>query len=439
LKPSIYNLFISINKKGEYILYNTLTGSAFVIDEQVKKILENKEHFDIDLLKKENALSFKKAGIIIDDDIDERRIVKVNYDLNRFKSDYIKFVILPTYECNLSCPYCYVERDEIANKRMSKETAENAIKFIKNIVKENNGKELSITLFGGEPLVNKEGCFLILDSLDSWCNKNDVKLHIRMYSNGTLLTEDIAKKFLDYRMSFLQITLAGPKRIHDKKRVFKNGKGTYEKTIDAIKVVMKSKIPLVVAVNVDKDNQDFMEELLDDLIKRGLKGIRLMFTPIYTMPHSCAVYEPHCLSFEEWGDVLPNLQKMALEKGFNVPLEPYLEPFFCWAIVKNSYVIDPFGDLYKCTSLLEKKHSIGSLNKDGTIPKFKWPYYDMMSRDPTSIKACRDCKFLPLCGGGCPALSYFMHGTFHRERCVRVKPGFEKKIKVFFEKELLKK
>ena len=439
MKPSFYNVFVELNNnKKEYILYNTLTRSAFVVDEQVKNILENLDNFDINQLEKQVSETFKEAGIIIDDEIDELKIVKVEYDLNRFKSDYVKFVVIPTYECNLACPYCYVEREDIANKKMSNEKAEAAINFIKNITNQSKGNELSLTLFGGEPLANIDGSFFILDSLDQWCKEKNIKFIVRMYSNGTLLTKEIADELLKHNISFLQITLAGPKKIHDEKRVFKNGEGTFEKTIDAIKIAINSKIPLVIAVNIDKDNKDSMEELLEDLISRGLTGARIMFTPIYTMPHSCAEYEPHCLSFEEWGEVLPNLQKMALDKGFDVPLDPYLEPFFCWAVVKNSFVIDPFGDIYKCTSLLEKKHSIGTLENDGKIPKFKWPYYDLMSRDPTSIDACKACKYLPMCGGGCPALSYFLHGTFHKQRCVRVKPGFDKKIKVFFEESLTK-
>ena len=141
-----------------------------------------------------------------------------------------------------------------------------------------------------------------------------------MYSNGTLITEDLVKKLSDYKISFLQISLAGSKEAHDKKRVFKNGEGSYEKTINAIKLSLKSKIPLVVAVNVDKDNKDTMGELLNDLINRGLKGVRIMFTPIYSMPHSCADYEPHCLSFDEWGDLLPTLQKIDPNFTFSEPV-----------------------------------------------------------------------------------------------------------------------
>lgn len=438
MKSSFYNLFVKADN-NEYILYNTLSGAAFIVDEQVKTLFEKKDKLRADDFDKNDFKSFKNEGVIIDDSVDEKKIVKVKNGQNKFQSRYFKFVVIPTYQCNLVCPYCYVERDEITGKKMSNETLNATIKFIKKTVKNNDGKELSLTLFGGEPLMNQNSCYKLLEALILWCKKEKILFHPRIYTNGTLITKDVIEKFKKYSMSFIQITLAGTKNIHDSKRTHKDKTGSYEETIKAVKLTFENNLPLVVAINVDNDNFSHMDELLDDLVKRGLKGVRIMFTPIYSMPHSCAGYSPHCLTINEWGEILPELQKMAINKGFNVPIKPYIEPFFCWASVKNSYVVDPYGDLYKCTSLLEKKYKIGSIDKNGDIKFLEFPYYDIMSRDPLSIKACNDCKLLPICGGGCAALACFEHKTFHRENCTRVRPGFEKKIKIIFEKELLKK
>jgi len=433
LKASIYNLIIPTDNSGEFILYNTLKCSAFVIDEEVKNILENSKFLDGNSLEDNCFQTFKKEGIIIDDNIDERKIVKVLREDSKFHKSYMKFVVLTTYACNLACPYCFEGKGDILHKSMSPDSTKRFIKFVKNMAEEYNRKIIDVTLFGGEPLLNLDACFEILDSLYNWCKEKNIKFKPGIITNGTLLNQEIIDKFVKYGMYFIQITLDGPKDVNDQRRIHKNGKGTYDEIIKNLQMVKKSGIPIQLLVNVDKSNFDRIEELLDDLIKKDLGEILIPIEPVYSVTEACAGYTPLCLRDVEIEKIIPKLWRMADKKGFQLPLAPNKFPLWCGTEFRFSYVVDSFCDIYKCVSFLGKKeHCVGSINEDGKITEIKYPYYDLMARDPLNMETCRDCKLLPMCGGGCPALAYKNYGTYHRESCLRIK-GLEDRIKLYLE------
>jgi len=383
LKLSRYNLIIPTDKKGEYILYNTLGCSAFVIDEEVKNILDNSASIDENTFDKNCFQAFKEAGILIDDKVDERNIVRVLREDARFHKSYMKFVVLTTYACNLACPYCFEGKGKIISKTMSPDYTKRFIKFVKNMAEEYNRKTIDVTLFGGEPLLNLDGCLEILDSLYTWCKEKGIKFKSGIITNGTLLNQEIIDKFVKYGMYFIQITLDGPKDVHDKRRIHKDGRGTYDDIIKNLIMVKKSGIPVQLLVNIDKSNLHRIEELFDDLIDKGLGGIILPIEPVYSVTDACAGYSPLCLKSEEIEEIIPKLWRLAYEKGFQLPLTPNRFPIWCGTEFRFSYVVDSFCDVYKCVSFLGKEeHCIGSIGEDGEIDKVRYPYYDLMARDP---------------------------------------------------------
>lgn len=71
MKFSQYNIVFE-NHSKEYILFNSLTGNIFQITDMVAKAIESNE---ISNLPTELISPFIQAGILIDDDKDEHKIV----------------------------------------------------------------------------------------------------------------------------------------------------------------------------------------------------------------------------------------------------------------------------------------------------------------------------------------------------------------------------
>lgn len=142
-----------------------------------------------------------------------------------------------TYRCNLRCNMCHslsliedVENRDDSRKEVTSEQ-------IKNMIRKLPRKTL-ITFTGGEPFLRKD----ITDILSSACK--DYKCHV--ITNGTLINQEIAEFLVELRarsimssgLMMVGFSIIGPEDIHDE-AVGK--KGSFQKTISAIKLIQKMK------------------------------------------------------------------------------------------------------------------------------------------------------------------------------------------------------
>jgi uncharacterized protein len=185
-------------------------------------------------------------------------------------------------------------------------------------------------------------------------------------------------------------------------------------------------------VDVDKDNVDHMDELLDDLKARSLQHVPIGFGLIQAKSQACSSWWSFCLRGEESRQLLPGIWKKAMDRGFDVRLRPH--PFFvyCGAQTNFSLMIDPSGDVYKCSNFLgQRERRVASIREDGSATSLRFEYFDWMSRNPLAFEACRACAYLPLCGGGCAGIAFKEHGTFHKEVCAEIKCVLEEQLKLY--------
>ncbi len=135
-----------------------------------------------------------------------------------------------TEQCNMRCKYCvysssYPYDRGHSKAKMPEDTAFKAIDFFfKHSLKTEN---ISIGFYGGEPLIYYpllRKCVYYANRLNEKYKKN---LIFTITTNGTLLNDEIVKFLIRNRIG-LAISLDGPKEIHDRYRVFKQGKGSYE-------------------------------------------------------------------------------------------------------------------------------------------------------------------------------------------------------------------
>lgn len=424
MKNSQYNLFIPSSQIDELILYNTLRGGVFLINKKTKTLIENINSSKIasDVLFQ----TFIKEGIIVDDFVDEKAIFKVYRDRVKYGSRILRLVIIPTFLCNLNCTYCYVsfvrklwKQKKIYKKSMNNNTADLILKFINTKLKENNYNEIIVDFTGGgEPLLKTDIIFYILKSLQLLITGYNIKLSINMISNGTLISEKLLEYLRKYNIYF-QITLDGYRTIHNTKRIYKNGKGTYDQIIKGLQLLKDFELKYIIRINVDKDVCEHIEILLDDLIDKLGIGLFIRFLPLIPGKEEYCTWRSSCLINKDL-NVISNLWELASQKGFNLVLDPLIKYFPCKAMVDHSFVIVPFGDLYKCESQAGiKKLRIGTIDDNGRLSKFHYPYYEMMTLDPLENNYCKNCSLLPACGGECPLV--YKSNTYYQNSCSKSK------------------
>lgn len=428
MKSSRYNLFIP-RGDGEYVVYNTLSGAIVILDQEAKDSIQGGGIEDIDSCSLQKLTD---CNIVVEDKVDERKIFSYHYSKRIHSTETAGFTIVTTYACNLQCPYCYEGAGNIMDTDMDNSTLERVLWLICHVATITKCKKLEIGLFGGEPLLNSTACLRILDDIGKWSKKNRIKLDSWIFTNGTLLSDSIIRVLSRYGTG-VRLTLDGPKWYHDRTRAFKNGKGTYDIIMDAISKLVALEIDTSIRIQVAKDNWMHLGELFDDLKKRGFLDntkVKIALSSIMALTNICRSYSSLCLPHDEIPDVYANVFDMASKRGICLAEKPIptTQRMFCGFMTDYFYAIDPFGDAYKCISMLgQKQHKIFSINENGVSePTFE--FYDFMSRDPLKIPMCRDCVYLPVCSGGCAILAYNKFGTYHEGDCSLHKNTIEKQI-----------
>jgi len=387
-----------------FVIFNTLTRAAVRVSKPIKEKIEKG---DLDSLKKETLDMLREQGIIVENKTEEIRKFKVLYESTKFTKKFLMFGIIPTYQCNMACVYCYQGKNDIPKETMNSQTLDATCKFIKKRLRDENMDEVILHFYGGEPLLEFKKITLILREL------RDSIISTLITTNGTLITKEIVNELKNYP-TVLEVTVAGPEHIHNKKRPFKNGQGTYRRIIQGISLAMESGITICLRIDVDEENKLYFDELLTDLTKHGFQEyIPLSFRAI--APIACAKSYPFCIKNKM---ELVSLYKKAIDKGFRVIPEGPNTPYtFCQQQTSSFMMIDPVGDVYCCEGIFgHKDQRAGTIDNEGNL-RIYYPYYDWLARDPLKIDKCRDCKALPICCGGCAFIAYLENGTCHAPAC----------------------
>ena len=112
---------------------------------------------------------------------------------------------------------------------------------------------------------------------------------------------------------------------------------------------------------------------------------------------------------------------------------------YCGLNCDNNYTISPEGEVYKCWEHAgEPEHLMGTIDEKGEIENQTYKFYEWMTRNPLDAKECRECVYLPACGGGCGAISYNETNSYTGKGCFKIKGCIEKQV-INYVSEILKK
>ncbi|MFQ5721146.1 MAG: radical SAM/SPASM domain-containing protein [Candidatus Aminicenantales bacterium] len=159
--------------------------------------------------------------------------------------------ISPTKNCNLQCIGCYANSFRSSRERL-------AFDIVTRVVREQ--KELWNSHFtvisGGEPLVYKSQGKTIFDL--AWEHPDTFFL---MYTNGTLINEEVAQKFAEAGNITPAISVEGFEEETDRRR----GKGVHQKILRAFENLSKVGVPYGISITATRHNADFImsDEFID--------------------------------------------------------------------------------------------------------------------------------------------------------------------------------
>ncbi|MBT6690418.1 SPASM domain-containing protein [archaeon] len=401
MKKSKFNVFIPFCDEKE-VIFNTFSDSRVIADCETIDAIKNcgQPHLLNDK-QKGQLCQLKELGIVLDDNVDEDRAIEYWFQGVKFNSTIISANILTTLACNMKCVYCF-EQGVKSNMSMSKEMASNVCKWLSIKMENLRPKELIIVFFGGEPLMNSEAVRFISETLYSKSKILGVTLHIEIITNGLLLTPDLVDYLRPLGLRLVKVTIDGDEACHDRMRPRKNGKGTYRDIVKNL-LQIKGKIPIAIGGNYDDATKKHIPILLDDLKNMGFNDEieKMSFKPILGFPghKKQSVHSIKACAFSETNvdDIFWLIQEIE-KRGFKPYKDIALGP--CEAMRDHTYSIDPSGDIYNCVTLAgRKEYALGNIKDDPTEVRFNPLNVKIMTAN--LWRKCKDCKFVPICGGGC--------------------------------------
>lgn len=137
--------------------------------------------------------------------------------------------LLLTEQCNLRCKYCFEKhKDNWMNENVAIKSIdwlfENAIK--------SNEKLVSVTMFGGEPMLNWRVMELTFQRGYERMQETQINFNVSIITNATVMSEDIysmLKKYRDKIGLSVQLSIDGIPEVQNMYRVDTNGNPTWDK------------------------------------------------------------------------------------------------------------------------------------------------------------------------------------------------------------------
>lgn len=424
MKESKYNVFLKedpTNPLSPIIAFNGMTCSlARMTSEEYEKFQKCKcnSFRDCD----ETFLSQLIHGrFIIEDDCDEKQILKHNLLQNRYDTSTFSLTIAPTLGCNFDCIYCY-ETSHSDYSKMSQEIQDSLFEMVRRQVENVRINRFTVIWYGGEPLLALDVIEALTNRFWELCEKNGVEYGADIITNGYLLNRSIAERLTKLHLRRIQITIDGPKDIHDKRRPLANGNPTFDRIINNIYENIDILPRIALRINVDTTNLTRINEI-KELFKDPIYSDKVH---PYTAPVDAVndqYEEKKCLSMPEFMEID---EKFNNDISYQYPV-PRLNA--CGADTFQSFVIAPDGAIYKCWDDIGiQEYIVDHI----TNQKFNFSkrYYDYMMYDATEDPVCSNCEILPICMGACPNRRM----TNSPLRCPQYKYDLERYIRALFNK-----
>lgn len=388
---SRYN--IKFKCDGGVYVFNTRTLSILDVSNTVFD--GNEDFYTADISEAEKLMLIENGFIF--DGTDETGII--NYDFSSYattnKELYLS--ILTTQDCNFRCPYCFEVRSDTY---LSRENANRILKLVEQKAQE--AEILKVDWYGGEPLLNSQMIGYLSEKLIKICDEYDVEYIASITTNGSLLDEKSVALLERSKVTHAQITIDGPRDVHDSRRYTEDKQGTYNTILSNISR-FKDRINFIIRINVDKTNLLSVDDLLKEISEHNFSDIPIAIKGIVSS------FAPQNSDIELRGKYLSDVIYQKYKLAYDLKLNPAIFQLFefnsyrfCVVDSHNQFIVDPNARVFKCGSsfLADDPGYVGGIVHDGSfcsIPNKLCAWYKNLE----AYQECQSCIILPMCYGGC--------------------------------------
>ena len=420
LRPGSYLNAVEIGD-GNTLLYNGFSMCMDVVPSDVaRELVACEEGGDLSFLLPAEREHLVGRGhlteLSVTDELEAMRefaraIAKRDAESDRRHSRGKMITFVLTYQCNLSCAYCYQKevRKNSSLSSMSETFVDEFFgSYLHKLLPGVREDDLSFTLYGGEPLLpaNRGAIERILH----YAKKHGIV--VSTVTNAVLLP-----RMLDLigpekgKVNNVQVTLDGGRMFHDEQRVSLSGGPTFGQTVSAIRELMKAGANAVIRVHIHPERLESARALVDHLEGEKILGhdrVKIYFwstEDIHKDILSPREYELfsrlfHHVTLKQYSPPTAHFaflkQIMDLQDAGRRPVRRHCD--IC--VTGLHSVVDPAGDIYECIDDAGHRDRRTGTLAGGEVEAFARGK-DFEKPHLSDKPACLECSVALFCGGGC--------------------------------------
>lgn len=330
--------------------------------------------------------------------------------------------------CNLACTYCfYLSRwDQGGVKGMDDARLE---AYVRDYLAAHPGPEVTFAWQGGEPTLLGLDFFRRAVALQQAHRPPGKLVQNAIQTNGLLLDEEWCR-FLAQERFLVGLSCDGPPELHDRRRVDRGGKGTAQRVLAAAALLRRNKVEFNLLCVVGAHNVDRPRQVYRFLSRLGTPFLQFIPLVERRRPASAGVHDyagppgqdpaaeldpvsvtPEgwggflCAVFDEWvqadvGTVFVRDFDNWLGMWTGLPSSLCIHAETCG----DALVVEADGSVYSCDHYVYPQHRLGRLGEEPLAAMVEGPRQRAFGDDKRDglPAACRSCRWLKLCHGGCP-------------------------------------
>ena len=430
---------------GHHVVCNGITGKLVVMSDAGLRLLDTLRAGDACPPGIQRGLARERL-VFASRQEEERAFVDACEaawdDFRRHSPRHYTFVV--NSHCNFNCSYCFEAAAKAKEMTLTREQIDAAFGIIDRCSAEEppDGPQ-NIEIFGGEPLL--PGSRPVLDHLMSRLAERGGLASIQ--TNGYHLSSylDLFVRFQAH-IGQVQVTLDGPREVHDRRRAPKGGQPAFDRIVAGIDALRRLDLPLKVHVrmNVDRDNFSQLEAMAEVYQAHGwARDPRFTFVAA-PVDNRCGTMRSsdHLLA---WGELFERVFPLSTDSGggpFDLSVfkittyfrhyldvarrsagaarkeSPRFVPkvVYCEAAALKLFAFHPDGRIYPCPEAVGMEHlAVGTYCPTLELDERKaapWRGQTILARN-----RCRTCAIATFCGGGCVLTALLQNGTMAEPVC----------------------
>jgi len=337
-------------------------------------------------------------------------------------------VVQPTPFCNIDCRYCYLA-DRGNKSVVSSETLKNL--FTQVFVSGWAEEVLSVVWHAGEPMVLPVAFYRDALAMIDGLKPAGLPIKHSFQTNGTLI-DDAWCDFIAKAGISIGVSVDGPRHLHDRNRVTRSGRGTFDRTIAGVRRLKEHGLPFHVISVLTAASLAVPKEMFDFYLAEGIEhvcfnveesegehcsesfseaGIEDAYYNFLSEFWRLSAAHPGRIQFiREIDDAQRNVLRPR-EAGFTNQLTtPFAVTSMDWT--GNIATFSP--ELLGLKNAAYDDFVLGNINRDRLVDLAEGPLFKRMTADiDAGVALCRErCEYFSVCGGGEPVNKLFENGSF---------------------------